>query len=110
MSLENNQRAKHPIVMWLPQRKASGCTQGSSPEDRREDLQEGRGSISRKKHVQGVPLWYPGSGRACPPGTPAVGGCALLVSGQWEGVHALLVPRQWELLSSPPDECQSVSE
>lgn len=86
VSLENNQRAKHPIVMQLPQSKASGCTQGSSPEGRREDLQEGRGSISGKKHVQGVLLWYPGSGRAYPPGTPAVGGCVLLVSGQWEGV------------------------
>lgn len=84
VSLENNQRAKHPIVMRLPQSKASGCTQGSSPEDRREDSQEGRGSISGKKHVQGVPSysWYPGSESVCPPGTPAVGGCALLVSGQ----------------------------
>lgn len=82
--LENNQRAKHPIVTRLPQSKASGCTQGSSPEGRREDLQEGRGSVSGKKHVQGVPScsWYPGSESACPPGTPAVGGCALLVSGQ----------------------------
>lgn len=73
MSLENNQRAKHPIVTRLPQSKASGCTQGSSPEGQREDLQEGRRSISGKKHVQGVPLWYPGSGRACPPGILAVG-------------------------------------
>lgn len=107
VSLENNQRAKHPIVMRLPQSKASGCTQGSSPEGQREDLQEGRGSISGKKHVQGVPplvpwqwegvpSWYPSSWRVCPLGIWAVGRRALLVPRQWEVVHALLVPRQWE--------------
>lgn len=80
VSLENNHRGKYQIGMSSPQRKTSGCTQGSSPEGRREDLQKGRGGIPGKEHALGIPSWYPGSRESVPSWLLVSGGRALLVS------------------------------
>lgn len=74
VSFETNHReAKGPIAT----RARRQGVQRIFSRGQKRDLQKGRGGISGKKCVLGVPSWYPGSGRACPPGILAVGAAIL---------------------------------